>query len=231
LRIRSNARRAVVAGTLLALAALLAATPVGAAAGGWVKRALYAKEAGKVDGLSASRTPLPGHLLALGDDAKFPASIVPAGPQGPAGPMGPPGPTGPQGEPGPKGETGSQGPVGPAGPQGEPGAAASKRWAVVAADGSLVRGSGVTSVTRTAAGSYEVAFGDPVAGCAYVGDGPDRPRDRGGRDDGPRRDRDEHRLERGPRVPSGRPLLGGSRRDGAVPCSVPARTRIGRMAY
>jgi hypothetical protein len=175
LRIRSNARRAVVAGTLLALAALLAATPVGAAAGGWVKRALYAKEAGKVDGLSASRTPLPGHLLALGDDAKFPASIVPAGPQGPAGPMGPAGPTGPQGEPGaqgepgPKGETGSQGPVGPAGPQGEPGAAASKRWAVVAADGSLVRGSGVTSVTRTAAGSYEVAFGEAVAGCAYVG--------------------------------------------------------------
>jgi hypothetical protein len=166
LHTRLTVRRAVVAGTLLALAALLAATPVGAAAGGWVKRALYAKEAGKVDGLSASRTAIPGHLLALGEDGKFPASVVPAGQQGPTGPQGP---AGPPGSAGPRGEPGEPGPAGPAGPQGEPGAAAAAHWAVVAADGSLIRGNGVAAVTRTAAGTYEVAFSDAVAGCALVG--------------------------------------------------------------
>ena len=166
MRKRSNVRLAAAAAGAALLAALVVAGPVGADAGGWVKRALYAKEAGKVDGLSASRTPMPGQLLALGENGKFPAGVIPPGQQGPAGPMGP---AGAAGRAGAQGEAGAQGPAGPQGPQGEPGAAASKRWAVVAADGTLIRGSGVAAVARTAAGSYDVSFTDGVGGCAYVG--------------------------------------------------------------
>ena len=166
MRKRSNVRLAAAAALASLLTVLVVAGPVGAHAGGWIKRALYAKEAGKVDGLSAARTPIPGQLLALGANGKFPATVVPRGQQGPAGPAGPIGPAGPAG---PQGETGPQGPAGPQGAKGEPGAAASKRWAVVAADGTLIRGSGVATVTRTAAGSYDVSFADSVGGCAYVG--------------------------------------------------------------
>ncbi|HET6171122.1 MAG TPA: hypothetical protein VFD90_00870 [Gaiellales bacterium] len=78
--------------TIIATAALaLAVVPVGQAAGGWVKRALYARNAGSVDGLSASRVPRKGNLIALPKTGKLPASILPAsigGPRGPAGPAG-----------------------------------------------------------------------------------------------------------------------------------------------
>ena len=59
-----------------------------------MKVALFARNAGKVDGLDASRTPRPNRLLALGADGKFPASAIPAisGPAGPPGPVGPRGP-------------------------------------------------------------------------------------------------------------------------------------------
>ena len=41
-------------------------------------------------------------------------------------------------------------------------------WAVVAANGSLTRGSRVTGVTRLGIGRYEVTFNRSVTGCAYV---------------------------------------------------------------
>lgn len=83
------------------LVALLGATPIGEAArNAVVKTALFAKNAGKVGGIKASKTPKAGQLLALGKNGKFPASVVPAGPAGPPGPPGPSGPSGPAGSAG-----------------------------------------------------------------------------------------------------------------------------------
>lgn len=64
--------------SLVALAvAILGWTPAGEAAGSWVKQALYAKNAGKVNGIKASKTPVPGRLLALDLAGQFPASVLP----------------------------------------------------------------------------------------------------------------------------------------------------------
>jgi hypothetical protein len=111
--------------------AVLGATPYGGAAlNGVAKVALFAKNAGKVGGIAAARSPKPGKLVPLGKDGKFPISVLPAGLQGPAGPegsRGPAGPAGTQGAQGPqgiKGDTGAPGATGPAGavgPQGPPG--------------------------------------------------------------------------------------------------------------
>jgi hypothetical protein len=60
---------------------------------------LFAKNAGTVGGIRASKTPKAGELLPLGNNKKFPASVIPLGIQGlpgipgPAGPAGPPGPS------------------------------------------------------------------------------------------------------------------------------------------
>jgi hypothetical protein len=81
-------RRPAHATIIATIALVLAAAPVGQAAGGWVKRALYARNAGSVDGISASRIPHKGNLIALPSTGKLPASILPAsigGPRGPAG--------------------------------------------------------------------------------------------------------------------------------------------------
>jgi len=59
------------------------------------KKAKKAKRAGKVDGLSASRTPEGGKLLALDAGAKFPVSVFPDGAKGPKGDKGATGATGP----------------------------------------------------------------------------------------------------------------------------------------
>jgi len=108
------------------LIAVLGATPLGHAAGqGVASVALYAKNAGKVGGLGASKKPKPGKLLALGKNGKFPASVIPGGIRGPAGPegaRGPAGPAGPQGAVGARGPVGSRGATGPAGPRGTTGA-------------------------------------------------------------------------------------------------------------
>ena len=56
-----------------------------------------ARHAGSVAGITASKTPRAGQLLALGSNRKFPASVAPAGPRGPAGPAGSTGPAGPAG--------------------------------------------------------------------------------------------------------------------------------------
>jgi hypothetical protein len=104
-------------------AAVLAGTAAGEAAVGAVKVALFAKNAGKVNGLRASKTPKAGRLLPLGKDGKFPASVVPtiAGPKGDPGPQGAKGDKGDPGLQGPKGDPGLQGPKGDTGDTGQPG--------------------------------------------------------------------------------------------------------------
>jgi hypothetical protein len=144
------------------LVATLGAIPAGEAAGDVVRVALFAKNAGKVNGIKAARAPTPGRLLPLAANGRFPATVVPPGPPGPRGPAGPPGP---------HGQAGPVGPPGPAGPRGEksdPGAPAASAFAAVAADGTLVRGRGVASVARLAPGSYEVTFPERVSLCAHV---------------------------------------------------------------
>jgi hypothetical protein len=138
---------------LAALAAAAVAAPLEAAGSHIVRIALFAKNAGKVDGLSASRTPRPGQLVALGPNGKLPASVLPAVPQAPPGPPGPPGPAGDRGLPG---------------LAGEPGKDAAVLWASVAADGTVVRSAGSSSASRLATGTYDVTFAGPVAACATV---------------------------------------------------------------
>lgn len=95
---------------------LLASSPAGRAAGRTV--AAFAKNAGAVNGIRASRRPVPGRLVPLGRNGKLPASVVAVarGPRGADGPQGPPGVTGARGPAGPAGPPGSTGPAGPPGP-------------------------------------------------------------------------------------------------------------------
>ena len=80
------------------LIAALSVTPVGDAA-----TALFASNAGSVDGLSATRTPKAGQLLALDRNAQFPAKALPRV-TGAAGPRGAQGPRGAAGDPGASGD-------------------------------------------------------------------------------------------------------------------------------
>jgi hypothetical protein len=84
----------------------LAASPAGGAARRSI--AAFARNAGAVNGIKASRRPKPGRLVPLGKNAKLPRSVVPTvrgarGLPGPQGPAGPPGTAGPQGAAGPAG--------------------------------------------------------------------------------------------------------------------------------
>jgi hypothetical protein len=84
-------RRPAPATIIATVALVFAIAPMSHAATGWVKRALYARNAGSVDGVSASRVPQKGKLIALPLTGKLPASILPStigGPRGPAGPAG-----------------------------------------------------------------------------------------------------------------------------------------------
>ena len=78
---------AVLATVALALTAL-AASPAGGAARRSI--AAFARNAGAVNGIKASRSPKPGRLVPLGKNAKLPASVVPTarGAQGLPGPQG-----------------------------------------------------------------------------------------------------------------------------------------------
>ena len=127
----SRQRLPVVLSAAALIVAVLGATPNGFAAfRGVAKVALFAKNAGKVSGIAASKKPKAGKLLPLGKNGKFPAAVLPVAVQGPAGPegaRGPAGPAGPQGAQGiqglkgAKGATGPAGSVGAAGPAGPPG--------------------------------------------------------------------------------------------------------------
>jgi hypothetical protein len=80
-----------------------------------------------------------------------------AGPPGPAGAPGAPGPAGANGAPGVNGAKGDAGPP------------ATRLWAVINADGTVARGSGVgTGTVRENTGVYDVFFNRNVSGCAYV---------------------------------------------------------------
>src|SRR5215207_5399500 len=107
------------------LLATLANTGVGQAATGLVKSALFAKNAGTVNGIKAARKPAPNKLIALNAQGKLPASVVPA--TGTQGPKGETGPAGPQGLAGPAGEQGPAGPTGATGAKGDPGPVGPKR--------------------------------------------------------------------------------------------------------
>jgi len=110
---------------------LLAWSPLGHAAERTV--ASFAKNAGAVNGIKASRKPAARRLLPLARNGKFPASVVPVrrgargadgapgqrGHEGARGPTGPAGPAGPVGPVGPVGPAGSVGPAGPPGPGGQ----------------------------------------------------------------------------------------------------------------
>jgi hypothetical protein len=111
-----NRTIAVFAGALAVT--FLAASPLGEAAGRTV--AAFARNAGAVNGIKASRKPARGRLLPLGRNGKFPASVVPLA-RGARGADGAQGPPGPEGATGPAGERGPAGPAGPAGPVGPPG--------------------------------------------------------------------------------------------------------------
>src|SRR5215210_4182688 len=103
----------VVVGALAVL--VLAWSPLGEAAGRSV--ASFAKNAGAVNGIKASRQPMPRRLVPLGRDGKFPTSVVPVA-RGARGADGAQGPRGAEGARGPAGEPGTPGPVGPAGTPG-----------------------------------------------------------------------------------------------------------------
>ena len=97
----ATSRVAAVLAALSLAVSLLGVTP--AAAVNAVKRALSAKNADAVDGISASRTPQAGQLLALGSDGSFPASALRSGMRGPRGGEGPRGQSGAAGAAGPPG--------------------------------------------------------------------------------------------------------------------------------
>jgi hypothetical protein len=82
-------RRPAPATIIATIALVLAAAPIGEAANGWVRRAIYARNAGTVDGIHASRVPHKGKLIVLPKSGKLPASILPASFTPPAGPTGP----------------------------------------------------------------------------------------------------------------------------------------------
>ncbi len=96
----------------LALVVALIGTPFVQAAASAVGRALFANNAGAVNGIKASKTPKPGQLLALDRSGKLPASVVPSSARGQKGETGAQGPQGPQGLQGQAGAQGVQGPPG-----------------------------------------------------------------------------------------------------------------------
>ena len=91
----SSGRVAVALSACAVLIASTGVTPADAVRS--VKRALYAQNAGSVNGIKASRSPTPRRLLPLGADGRFPASVLGSqrGPRGGEGPKGDPGDRGP----------------------------------------------------------------------------------------------------------------------------------------
>ena len=80
---------------LSSLALIVALTGVGPAdAARAVQRALFANNAGKLQGISVSKKARANRLLPLDSNARFPTSVLPATRRGPRGPQGPPGPAG-----------------------------------------------------------------------------------------------------------------------------------------
>jgi collagen triple helix repeat protein len=171
-------RISIVLSATALVVALFGSTPLGHAVSSAVppfakhaKTADYAKNAGAVNGLKASKRPRVGWLVALGKDGKFPASVGqvgPTGPKGDPGPQGPkgdkgnPGPMGPKGVAGPKGGTGPTGPIGPAGPAGPPGPPGISGWQAVTRTETF--GAGVDAEIAVDCPAGKKALGGGVAG-------------------------------------------------------------------
>jgi len=121
--------------SIMALAvAVLGFTPLGEAASSVVRVALFANNAGKIDGFDTSKVGKPNAIPVLNKHGQLPVRVIPnkdisvavdnvgpRGPQGAQGPAGQAGPPGPQGAQGPAGLNGERGPAGPSGPQGAKG--------------------------------------------------------------------------------------------------------------
>jgi hypothetical protein len=133
-------RLPLILSALALLVALFGSTPIGGAARDAIPFALFAQNAGHVNGITASRKPHPGQLLALGSNGKFPSSVIGRGPVGPQGPQG---------------------------PQGAAGPPATKLWAIVNSDGTLVGGTAVFA-ERYNTGEYQVGFNQTVSNCGAV---------------------------------------------------------------
>lgn len=125
-------------------ALLIALAPVAVAATKAVTRASFASNAAKVDGITASRSPRRNQLLALDHNARFPASVFPAGLQGHQGLVGAKGDPGAQGDPGPKGDSGLKG------DPGTPGVAVTAR---IRSTSTVPLSSGATNVTIPVTGN------------------------------------------------------------------------------
>jgi hypothetical protein len=78
-------RTAIALSTTALIVAILGQTSIGNAAVGAVRVALFAENAAKVNGIQASRRPMPGRLLALNAKGKLPTSVLPVGRGAPAG--------------------------------------------------------------------------------------------------------------------------------------------------
>jgi hypothetical protein len=117
-------------------------------------------------------SPLGGAAIRAGSHAVGASGKKTTGPRGPRGPRGRRGPRGGPGRPGARGPAGATGATGQKGPTGSTGAPASQHWAVVAGDGTLIRGKGLIAgspVVRTATGTYTVAFLNQNANsCAWA---------------------------------------------------------------
>ncbi len=105
--------------------ALFGSTPLGQATANVIatavplaKHALFANNAGKLNGHTASTKPGPGMIPVLDASGKLAASIVAAGPTSPTGSPGTSGATGPAGPAGPAGPSGPAGATGATGPAG-----------------------------------------------------------------------------------------------------------------
>jgi hypothetical protein len=70
-------RTAIALSTTALVVAILGQTSIGNAAVGAVRVALFAENAAKVNGIQASRRPMPGRLLALSATGKLPSSVLP----------------------------------------------------------------------------------------------------------------------------------------------------------
>jgi hypothetical protein len=99
----SNRLQTGLCGATLTIA-LLGWTPLGQAAGAAVTKVVpfakvagFARNAGALNGHSASRRPRAGQIPVLNTSGKLPASVGAVGPTGPAGPAGAAGAAGPSG--------------------------------------------------------------------------------------------------------------------------------------
>jgi hypothetical protein len=71
-------RAAIVLSASALVVAVLGQTPIGNAAVGAVRVALFAQNSARVNDIQASRKPVPGRLLALNARGQFPPSVLPA---------------------------------------------------------------------------------------------------------------------------------------------------------